>query len=71
MKFHFIAAYRQAFRLQSLCRVLGVSRSGFYAWARRPMPRQADRNVALLVHIRAAYRAGRQVYGAAHLPGTA
>jgi transposase InsO family protein len=44
--------------------VLGVSRSGFYAWARRPRPRRAERNDALLVHIRAAYRAGRQVYGA-------
>jgi putative transposase len=64
MKFHFIAAHRREFRLRSLCRILGVSRSGFYAWARRPAPRQADRNAALLVHIRAAYHRGRQAYGA-------
>ena len=64
MKFHFIAAHRQEFRLRSLCGVLGVSRSGFYAWARRPQPRQTERNAALLVHIRAAYRRGRQAYGA-------
>lgn len=64
MKFHFIAAHRQQFRLGSLCRVLGVSRSGFYAWATRPAPRQAERNDALLVHIRAAYARGRQAYGA-------
>ena len=64
MKFHFIAAHRAEFRVQSLCRVLGVSRSGFYAWERRPRPRQAQRNDALLVHIRAAYASSRRTYGA-------
>jgi len=64
MKFHFIAAHRREFRLRSLCRVLGVSPSGFYAWAARPAPRRAERNDALLVHIRAAYARGRQAYGA-------
>lgn len=63
MKFHFIAAHRQHFRLRSLCRVLGVSRSGYYAWTGRPAPRRAERNDALLVHIRAAYARGRQAYG--------
>jgi putative transposase len=64
VKFHFIAAHRQEFRLRSLCRVLGVSRSGFYAWAQRPRPRRAERNEVLLAHIRAAYLRGRQAYGA-------
>ena len=64
MKFHFIAAYRTEFRVRSLCRVLGVSPSGFYAWVRRPAPRQAQRNAALLVHIRAAHLASRRTYGA-------
>ena len=64
MKFHFIAAYRTEFRVRSLCRVLGVSPSGFYAWVRRPAPRQTQRNDALLVHIRAAHRASRRTYGA-------
>lgn len=64
MKFHFIAAHRADFRVRSLCRVLGVSPSGFYAWVRRPAPRQAQRNAALLVHIRAAHAASRRTYGA-------
>jgi putative transposase len=64
VKFHFIAASRTEFRVRSLCRVLGVSPSGFYAWVRRPAPRRADRNAALLVHIRAAYAASRRTYGA-------
>jgi putative transposase len=64
VKFHFIAAHRQEFRLRNLCHVLGVSRSGFDAWTRRPTPRQTDRTAALRVHLHAAYRAGRQAYGA-------
>jgi putative transposase len=64
VKFHFIAAYRAEFRVRSLCRVLGVSPSGFYAWVRRPRPRQADPNEVLLVHIRAAHTASRRRYGA-------
>ena len=64
MKFPFIAAHRPHFRLRSLCRVLGVSRSGYYAWLARPAPRRAERNQALLVHIRAAYERGRRTYGA-------
>jgi len=64
VKFHFIAAYRPEFRVRSLCRVLGVSPSGFYAWVRRPAPRQAERNAALLVHIQAAHAASRRTYGA-------
>jgi putative transposase len=44
--------------------VLGVSRSGFYAWARRLPPRQAERHDALLVHIRTAHAASRRTYGA-------
>jgi transposase InsO family protein len=64
VKFHFIAAYRTEFRVRSLCRVLGVSPSGFYAWVRRSPPRQAQRNDALLIHIRAAHAASRRTYGA-------
>jgi putative transposase len=64
VKFHFIAAYRTEFRVRSLCRVLGVSPSGFYAWARRSPPRQAQRNDALLVHIRAAHAVSRRTDGA-------
>jgi putative transposase len=64
VKFHFIAAHRAEFRVGSLCRVLGVSASGFYRWTQQPAPRPAARNDALLVHIQAAYIASRRTYGA-------
>ena len=43
MRFQFIQAHREEFRLKRLCRVLKVSRSGFYAWLRRqPSPREIE-----------------------------
>jgi len=46
-----------------MCRVLGVSRSGFYAWARRPPGPRAVANTALLEQIRRAHAASDGTYG--------
>ena len=35
MRFRFIAAEKATYPVALLCRCLEVSRSGFYAWARR------------------------------------
>ena len=35
MRFRFVAAERAAFPVRALCRVVGASVSGFYAWLRR------------------------------------
>ena len=35
MKFRFIQDHRETLRVGKMCRVLKVSRSGFYAWCRR------------------------------------
>jgi putative transposase len=51
------------FSVASLCRVLAVSRSGFYAWQRRP-PSARDRDDRRLVlHVRAAHQASGGTYG--------
>ena len=47
-----------------MCRVLKVSRSGFYAWCRRRPSRRAVLNQALLQRIREIHLASRQAYGA-------
>lgn len=64
MKYAFIQRHRSRYSLQSLSRVLHVSRSGYYDWlGRAPSPRTQANN-ALLGHIRIAHRQHRQAYGA-------
>lgn len=63
MKFAFIDGQRQRFPLLLMCRMLEVSRSGYYAWQRRPpSPRLAAR-AELLSAIRSAFEGSRRTYG--------
>jgi putative transposase len=63
VKFAFIDEEKATWPVNVLCEVLGVSRSGFYAWkARSPSPRALD-DARLVVEIKAAHRAGRGAYG--------
>ena len=63
MKFAWIQTEKATYPLTKLCRWLGVTRSGFYAWQQRPAsPRsQEDRRLKVLVH--ASFTAGRGCYG--------
>ena len=47
-----------------MCRLLGVSLSGYYAWAQRPRSQRAETDDVLLAEIRVAYDASRGTYGA-------
>jgi len=47
-----------------LCRVLGVSRSGYYAWRERPMSARTQRNLVLTDRIRTIHERSRGTYGA-------
>jgi putative transposase len=47
-----------------MCRVLGVSRSGFHAWQARPPSARAREDERLTERIREIHRANRRVYGA-------
>jgi transposase InsO family protein len=64
VKLAFIAAEKAQFPIAVLCEVLGVSRSGLYASAKRPECRRKREDRALLLHIRDAHIvAGRRTYG--------
>jgi putative transposase len=56
MKFRFISA-EQAFPIAFMCRQLGVSRSGFYAWRKRPEAPRVKRDRELLRHISGEFHA--------------
>jgi putative transposase len=61
--FRFIAVRKAEHSIKTMCRVLGVSRSGFHAWQRRaPSARQLD-DERLLARIREIHQANRKVYG--------
>lgn len=48
----------------TVCRVLGVSASGYYAWSKRKPSVRACADEALMARIRAVYAGSRSTYGA-------
>jgi putative transposase len=54
--FRFIAAEKANYPISLLCRMLGVSRSGFHAWQRRAPSDRALADAWLLERIRASMR---------------
>jgi putative transposase len=63
VKFAWIDAEKACYPVTRLCKTLGVSPAGFYAWRhRRPSPRAVeDGRLTALVHV--AYTVGRSYYG--------
>jgi putative transposase len=63
MKFALVDAERAEFPVAGLCRVLRVSRAGFYAWRARPESQRAKDDRRLSVLVREAHERGRKAYG--------
>ena len=63
MIYQFMAAHEEEFRIAPMCRMLGVRRSGYYAWRSRPTSPRAQANEVLLEKIRAEHQASRETYG--------
>ncbi len=63
MKFAFIEAEKAHHNVSTLCRMLRVSRSGFYAWRNREPSAHALEDARLGTLVVLAYRAGRGAYG--------
>ncbi|MGD0626845.1 MAG: IS3 family transposase [Thermodesulfobacteriota bacterium] len=63
VRYEFINRHRSEFAVMKMCRVLEVSRSGYYSWCRHEGSIRQRENDRLLVHIRQAYVIGRGTYG--------
>ena len=50
--------------IATMCRLLGVSSSGYHAWAKRRPSRRSVTDAALTAEIRAAHAASHGIYGA-------
>jgi putative transposase len=64
MIFGFMAKHRGIWPIRMMCEVLEVSRSGFYAWLKRPQSRHAQIDGQLLGQVRASFAASDGTYGA-------
>ena len=63
MTFRFIAARRTEHSIAIMCRVLEVSRSGYHAWAQRPLSPRAVEDARLTLRIRELFPKRRGAYG--------
>ncbi len=64
MKYGFMRAHRNEFKVLRMCQVLRVSRSGYYDWCTRPESERSRRDKVLLKEIRKVHEVNKQAYGA-------
>jgi putative transposase len=58
---------KATYPVATLCRVLGVSPSGYYAWSKRPPSARAQADHVLLTQLRAMHTRSRHTYGTPRL----
>lgn len=67
MRFQLIDAAKKEFPVQRLCKVLGVSQSGYFAWRSRPACQRQRDDLVLLAHVRSAFALSNKTYGSPRL----
>jgi transposase InsO family protein len=63
VRFGLVEAEKATYKVSAACRVLGVSRSGFYAWRERADSQHARDDVRLAVKVRESFDRSRKTYG--------
>jgi len=70
MRFRFIEDHRTSFPVRTMCAVLEVSASGYYAWRDRPESARARANRDLPADIRRVHADSHAVYGSPRVHAT-
>jgi putative transposase len=63
MRYKYIREHRQEFSIKRMCQILGVTRSGYYAWQPEKAGLRELENQALVEQIRTEYKNSRKTYG--------
>ncbi len=63
MKYAYIKQHRERHRTRTLCRMLGVHPSGFYAWLKAPLSKRAQEDIRQTTLIKQAWEESGRVYG--------
>jgi putative transposase len=59
-----VSDHQASYPIVTMCKLLGVSSSGYYAWVKRRPSRRSETDAALITEIRAAHGASHGTYGA-------
>jgi transposase InsO family protein len=63
MRFRLVDQAKAEFPVQRLCKALGVSQSGYFAWKHRPASGRQRGDMVLLAHVRSAFALSNGTYG--------
>lgn len=63
MKFQLVDAEKANYPVEVLCDVLGISRSGYYAWKKREPSNRANKRARLAAAIAASHKKSKRRYG--------
>jgi len=63
VRFELIDVAKKEFPVQRLCKMLGVSQSGYFAWKDRPASRRQHDDMVLLAYVRSAFALSNGTYG--------
>jgi transposase InsO family protein len=63
MKYRFIREHTGTFRVETMCRVLKVSRTGYYRWLKEPVSQRKIQDEIIKEEIENIYNKSRKTYG--------
>lgn len=63
VRYVFVRDHAHEFRVRTMCRVLRVNRSGYYAWRRSPLSKRAIADRRLVGSIKQMWLESGSVYG--------